>query len=469
LVDVGRAFVTEAEATVTVSNLAANDVPDLRARCRTLGWACDAYDRANELWPADETPDPDFAPFRLQIQKPAAPADTLRLLTNHEFSRWLQRGHAALHWQVARLLGTIVTQTRIIQSWGESGPVEVAPATKSPRALVREFGTERHVPDDIRPWLCEPFDAAFFDFDAVQVWASAAAAALVLSCGDEIDSVDGTIRFRGPPRLVLPALPADMVAITKLGFAGFEALQNAVRWVFENEREAEMRHVLFATELARTSASVADTATFLRDNLAAAWESAQIAYQMALADTSRDTLKILADLRKAVTDETARLSDLTRQLMGSLASALALGVGLIAARVAAAAPAWLVAAIMGVVTIYVAMVILSGLQFIGLQRQLRADWQPKLYRFLPTQDYQRMVAIPAARAERAFVVTAVLGFIATIGLAMACLWPLWIPSAATGVASKDTVNQPRPVAGESRGSTDAAGEKKTKTKQAGSK
>lgn len=208
--------------------------------------------------------------------------------------------------------------------------------------------------------------------------------------------------------------------------ASFDKLQEALHWVFENERESEMRHILLANEIARSGNAPAPggSIAFLSTHLTGALESAQIAYQMALADTGRDTLKVLSELRKAISEDTSKLSDQTRQLTTSVAGALATGVGLVAARIAANASAGAVAAIMVVVAIYVASVIVSGSQFVGLQRQLRRQWQPRLYRFLPADEYERMVTQPAKRAERAFVWTAWLGGIAVFLLTVICAWPL---------------------------------------------
>ncbi|PPT30110.1 hypothetical protein [Xanthomonas arboricola] len=425
---VGRAYVVEAESTATVSGLNATDAAELVACCQALSWAVDVFDSADNAWLLDDLPDLDFAPYRVRIHKPPAPPDTLQLLTNHAFAWWLLRGHAAPHWDVAGLTGSIVTQSRVMRPWGTAETIVAAPPGKNPRMLVRELSANRRVPDDARPWLATPLEPALFATPTAQIWVHAATGALILSLPDEIDPTDGSLKFRGPPRLSLPAITDAEVAPN---LAGFNALQAAARWVFENEREAEMRHILLATELARSGAAAAGTVLFLQDHLNNAWESAQIAYQMALADASRDTLKVLSDLRKAITDETAKLSDLSRQLAASVAAALATGIGLIAARATADAPKPLIAAVMSVVVVYVLTVIVSGIQFIGVQRQLRADWQPRLYRFLPSEEYARMVAKPAARAEAGFRWTAILGGSAVLALALVCFWFIRRPANTT--------------------------------------
>lgn len=438
LVETKQAYITESEGAATVSSLSAVNASQLMALCEPLGWPAELFDRAGELWANADTPEPDFAPFRLIIQKPAAPADTLQLLSNQAFAQWLETGHAALRWHISRFTGSLAAGGRVIQSWdGAQQPATLAP-TKSPRALVKEFGDVRRVPEDVRQWLTPALEAERFSQPATQVWVRAASAALISSLPDEIDAGNGELKFRGPPRLTLPAF--DRAADT-LDHATFNTLLEASWWLFEHEREAEMRHILLAAELARSGAAAESTLAFLRQHLAHARESAQIAYQMALADTGRDTLKVLSDLRKAITEETTKLSDISRQLTGSVAVAMATGIGLIAFRVATSAPAGLIAIVMLVVAVYIAMVISSSVQFMWLQRQLRTDWQPRLYRFLPAADYERMVTTPTGKAERSLIWTAWLGGAAVFVLTLACGWAVLF-SSPTSPAQSDPTSVP---------------------------
>lgn len=419
LVEAGQAFVAESEVAANVSALSPTHVAELRASCEQLGWSVEIFDSAGEPWDSAEAPDADLAPFRLAIQKPNAPPDTLQLVSNHAFAQWLESGHPAPRWNVARLTTPLVAGVRVFQSWTGTQYPNVVPATKSPRVLVKEFGNTRRVPEDVRCWMAPSLEAEHFAHATTQVWVRATSAALISCLPDEIEAEGGILKFRGPPRLALPKFDATAEA---LDLVTFNTLVKAIHWVFEHEREAEMRHILLASELARSGAPAENTPAFLRQHLAHAWESAQIAYQMALAETGRDTLKVLSDLRKAVTEETAKLSDLSRQLTGSVAAAVATGIGLIAARVATNAPAGLISIVMVVVAFYIAMVITSGVQFMRLQRQLRGEWQHRLYRFLPEAEYTRMVSQPTAKAERSFVWTAWLGGLAVAILVVACGW-----------------------------------------------
>ena len=418
LVATGQAYIAESEGAATASNLSVAHAGELIALCGSLGWRTQLFDSADGLWEEGEL-DANFQPFRLVIDKPATADNTLQLLTNHAFSAWLLGGHPAATWQIARFECTVIAGTRVIGPWGENQVPVISSSTKSPRALVKEFRSERKVPDDVRPWLAAEPLPEHFDHPATQVWVRAASSALISCLPDEIDAENGALKFRGPPRLALPKFD---IATDPLDIKTYSTLLAVVAWVFENEREAEMRHILLAAELARSGAAAQSTGIFLQKNLLHAWESAKVAYQMALAETGRDTLKVLSDLRKAVTEETAKLSDMGRQLTASVAAAVATGIGLIAARAATNASAVLIALVMGVVALYVATVITSGLQFMSLQRQLRADWQHRLYRFLPTDDYDRMVVQPTRRAERAFAWTARLGGATVALLTVICVW-----------------------------------------------
>lgn len=409
-------YIDESNHKATVSNLSVAHVGELQAICVALTWRTQLFDSAGEPW--EDELDINFGPFRLEIDKPAPADDTIQLLTNRAFSKLLLEGHAASIWKVAQIECTLLAGTRVIAPWNVDHVVEIAAATKSPRTLVKEFGGERKVPDDVRPWLANA-QPEHFDHPSTQAWVCAASAALIRCLPNEIDAETEDLKFRGAPRLVLPKFdgindPLDLETYT--------TLVGAITWVFENQREAEMRHVLLAAEIARSGTMVESAGAFLKQNLADAWDSAKIAYEMAIAETGRDTLKVLSDLRKAVTEETAKLSEMGRQLNAAVAAALATGIGLMAARVATNAPPLLIAVVMVVVAIYIGTVIFSGVQFMRLQRQLRKDWQHRLYRFLPKEEYQKMVVIPTKQAESTFVWTARLGGTAIVALTVACIY-----------------------------------------------
>lgn len=396
------AFIKESENDVSVSGLAVDAATRIIEICKGLEWDFELFDSAGTEW-KDSDLLVDFAPYRLRLRKPSTFGDTLVLLTNTGFAEWLRVGHATENWKIARLRQRIVTHARVFQPWGEAEPFQPSEKTKSPHSLVREFGPERMAPEDVRPWLLREDAGALIDDEAAKVWMNASVLALLYSLADEIDPVDRKLKFKGPPKLSI-SMPAehDSRLASQIDMERFNDLQRAVNWVFENEREAELRHGLLANDIARSAGGNSDDFQLFFNNLSASLEGAKVAYQVSLSDLGRDTLNMLADLRKAVTEETAKVTDYTRQLVTSVAGALAISLGLIAVRINAAASYSLIVSVMVVVAAYVGLVIYSGYAFIELQRQLRSDWQPRLYRFLPLSEYDKMVSKPATQAELTF-------------------------------------------------------------------
>ncbi|MFA5964723.1 MAG: hypothetical protein WC804_11955 [Sphingomonas sp.] len=417
--DADGAFVAEGEASVSISNLEIDVAREIFGLTATLDWATRAFDGAGNEWDLDVL-DEAFAPFRIEIDKPAAPVGVIRLLTNVGFAALLERDEARPHWQVARLTKDIVTIGARFTPWLERAPeVGLNLPVRSPRTLVREFAGLRAVPANLDRWLLrDPCDFTL-DEPAAATWAERASRMLLLSLPDEYDGDRRILRFKGPPRLELNYPIAGTAISSALGEFGFKALQSALAWVFEVERESEMRHILLATELARCGGTGEESAQFLRDNLADALEGAKTAYQVQLAGMSSDALKTLAELRKSVTDETAKVADATRQIITSVAGALAVGAGLIAARLTIVANPSLILLVMVMAGAYVAITILSGVMFTLLQRNVRKEWQPRLYRFLSKPDYEALVGRPARTAEKTLWWSSVLGVFSVAGMATA--------------------------------------------------
>lgn len=171
---------------------------------------------------------------------------------------------------------------------------------------------------------------------------------------------------------------------------------------------------------------------------------------MSISELGKDTLKTLSDLRKAITEDTSKVADGTRQTVTAVASALALGLGLVAARLTTDTAPWLIFVVMVVIALYVAAIIYSGYDFIRLQRQLRTDWQPRLYRFLSVSDYERMVTKPARHAERTFISSAIIGGVAVLALTLA-LGYSWLfdsdRSRQTNLSPSGSVNDKATVSG----------------------
>jgi hypothetical protein len=414
-------FVSEAAGSISASELNLISAKRLADRIRNIGWKASAFDGAGTEWPIDNLPE-NFAPFILSIVKPEF--ETLAILTNVGFASFLAKGDSALVWRVARLETPLATKGRLFLNWRATTTFTPDEKTKSPRLLVREYTETRLVPDDIRPWILKNINY-LFESDTSKIWARSAIAATLCALADEIDTSVGQLKFKGPPRLALTLPQPNVDLYEQIHDEKFQSLQLAVGWVYENEREAEIRHIMFASELARSGGGELDAIKRIQNDCEGALEGAKIAYQMSISELGKDTLKALSDLKKAISEDVVKVADSTRQTITAVATALALGLGLIAARIATSAAPWLLTGIMSIVALYVAIIIYSGYDFINLQRKLRTDWQPRLYRFLPETEYKKMVADPARHAENTFFWCARIGSIIVL-LLLGALIVLWL-------------------------------------------
>lgn len=444
LVAANEAFVAETPERVTLSQLSLPSANELRALILQAGLIALVYDGANEDWSNRDLVEA-YAPYRITFAKPAASENELLVLTNTGFSAFLRNENPAAVWRIALLGASIFTEGRTYTSWADKAPAPVAAKKKSPRSLVREASGNRIVPQTVAPWTL--VDSSFVpQSEAAVLWANASIAACLRSLADDIDSESGELKFKGPPRLTFKLHDQPNKYFVELGSAGFAALHLATAWVFENEREAEVRHILFACEVARSNGAADNELPLFGGNLMPALDGAKIAYQMSIAELGKDTLKSLADLRKSVTEDTSKVTEGTRQVAAAVAGALALGFGLIAARLSTATPRWLLITVMFIVVFYVTAIIFSGYDFIRLQRSIRKQWQSRLYRFLSPAEYELMVATPTAHAERTFKVTACVGGVA-VGLLMIAIIFDWV-AAPSATASASAANEALGQAGE---------------------
>jgi hypothetical protein len=407
----GRATVSESDTNLILSELAADVALRLVHAAANAGLRYVTYDSEFSEC-GEEDISEDMGQFRLTLQKPNRSAedvaDTLYILSEVGFLDFLRKGHAALYWRVFGMSASFKCQARAFGDWDQPLTLDELPVTKSPRMLVKETTDTRSVPDDIRLLLLT--EATLNAADPFhRMWAEFAYDSLSRCVANEVSASDRKLIFKGPPKLSLEFRDPHQEIDCPLDMCEFQQLHEAAAWVFENAREAEIKHVLLSTEIARSGRSDGEVRSYLQDNLAAAFECAKIAYQMSISDVTKDTLKSLGDLRKAVTEETSKATDATRQTVTAIASAAAIGIGLVVARISATLSPWLIVAVMIVASLYVFLIALSGWHFILVQRGLRVQWQNKLYRFLSADEYDAMVTKPVGRSEKVFKFTAISG------------------------------------------------------------
>ncbi|WP_428031521.1 hypothetical protein [Ancylobacter sp.] len=414
LVQAGRAVATESAGDLTVTGLSAIDVAATAKTLVALGWTFSIEDATPEIIATDQI-SVAYEPYRLVITKPPQPEGFATAVSRAGVAFWLRdEKRPAVLW-VAGLTSAFETKASRIAPWGDNSAFNPMPTGCDPRKVVREFATRRLVTSQIDHWLLRYPDVDLPTTHwAFVTWARPAFAVLLRCLSDEVEE-DGCLLFRGPP---LSRLKPEADIIEALGPAGMRAVQRAASWVFESSVEMRPRHDLFAPEIARTAHSDRGAGAMFRLAAETALEGAIMARAFGLSEVSRDSLKAMTDLRKAVGEEIGKLSDATRSIASAVAGALFAGIALIAGRLALDNPAPIIkqaVAVIGVVLfLYVASIIASGLQYVRLQRRLRFEWHAKIYRFMPENDYQAMVVKPAASAESGFFLAAWIGGIAAI-------------------------------------------------------
>lgn len=409
-----RALITEHTHEIVVGNLSAADAIELVHCLEALGWSHSIEDGSPAVVANDQL-HAEYEPFRISAQKPKVAMGRDHILTNIGLKDWLERPPTNPIIEVSRLGVSFETLSVKFATRNHIDSFEPEILSSDPRAVVKESGQVRVVPADVSPWILRPTSQIDLADETTRVWADAAARNLTISLANEIEGSNTTL-LKGPPVTRYEA--GDNMA-TSMGPDGFQALQACAHWTFSAPTEMETRHIFLTAELSRAAPGSGDLPGLYQTSGLPALEGAKIAFEMGLHKISADTLKALADLRRAVSDEAAKLGDTTRQLAGAVSGAMFGGITLIVARLTMASSNLAVAAavlLIGfVLAAYVFATIWTGTQFVNLQRDLRDQWRNRLYRFLPEDEYQRMVVGPAHSAEKAFFAASwISGIMATI-------------------------------------------------------
>ena len=419
----GRVVVTETPSGFILNRLGGHDARRILNLLDADGWAeVDASDEGGDL--NVDMIDDEAAGIRVRAKKPGVPDDVEALLTRVGFISALERPQLRGVVWIHGLQEAYETLTVRFSPWGDHTEFQPHPSPPSPRKVVRVLDDGEGFPDDLGRWLLRDYDAKIVG-RAAQPWQRLAIESLGRAIANEIEP-DGRLLFRGPPTARFTPSAAALIEITSL-----EMLGRAVSWVYDNPREVENRHGLLAAEVARTSLADGDVCD-LADAARSALASAKIAYNFGVTQQSRDTLKALAELRKSIGDETAKLSENTRGLAAAVAGSVIANLGIVLARLTLPANTtwvpWAALVIAVVLAIYVGSVIGSGAHFLRLQATLRSEWRQRLYRFLDDDEYQRMVSTPVASAERGFWIACAVAVVMTVLLLLAVLLiagPAW--------------------------------------------
>ena len=231
-----------------------------------------------------------FAEYAAKYIKNTTPPRLLSCLELDLRTAFLCRGLKVETWNLSEALTTPNASTEI-----------------TPRKLVKDFVPDREITENLAPWLLiEPPAVTSKVYEA---WRQQAARYLLGGLVNAALRENGQVwlQANGPPLL---RIPTSEPQIEK----GLDELTKGTEWVYLNGNDRDVRHLIFAVELARASRSDTPFAEVIRQAL----ESAITTYEAHVQSASRETLKALAELRKTVVDETQKITQRAHDLTSAL-------------------------------------------------------------------------------------------------------------------------------------------------------
>lgn len=432
LVRQGRVVVSETRERMAVYQLNGHEADGVLVKLAAAGWTdAQASDDGGPI-PRAMVVDAREG-VRVTANRPVLPAGVDAVLTHSGFEALLRR----------------TPSSQIVWVHGVKEAIDTTTVRYAPPHHVGAFVPSDPLPDAGRVvrvlgpgepgghlgrWVLRESEADVMS-PAMSPWRKMATARLLATMAQEIEP-DGRLMFHGPPPTRFSNNPTDLPS------AHFASVQRTADWLLKNAGEFENKHGLLAAEVARTSIKDGE-AVELAGMLASSLEGAKIAYQFGLTRQSADTLKSLGDLRRAVSDEAAKLSDTTRSLATAILAGVLGNVALIAARLTLSPGATFVGTaatvLAGVLFLHVLATVATGIHYICIQRETRSNWRQRLYRFLPDDEYDRMVNRPARRAETGFWIATGFGILSAFGLLVAVYLIVSAPAPSVGGVRADTV------------------------------
>lgn len=419
LADLPEVSIVETAHAITLVGLSYKHVPVAVSAAHELCWEWRIADAGGEVAVLDDLVE-NLEPYRVVIEKPELLGVRL-VVTNVGLKQALANPGEAMNWQIADLRTPFQTGLISFSTWGSGDVFAQASELKSPRKLVREGGDHSLVPKDVRMWLVrgEP-SKTMWDEPSFRTFAEAAAPQLIRALANEVPSRSEVV-FNGPPRRTF-SIVADKVH-QNLQFEGFSLLQAVVSWVYEDNHSVEQRHIFLSSELARQSARERSIESVMLDGGADILQGARYAFQLSISELGKEALKSQVDLRKAVADDTGKAADNARSVAAALATAVATGIGMVAARTSSTADPLIITAVVVAVAVYLIAVCINALHHLGVQKMLRSEWRNRFYRFISDDDYMKMVTRPIADAEKPVRVISWLSLIGAFILIIAALSP----------------------------------------------
>lgn len=406
-------FVTETEEEVILNNVQASIGRTIVDYLRTLGWKVKLENNAEII---DAEIDEALSPYRITFTKPQHNGYQLAL-TESGFRTFISNPNSVCI-SYARCKTKFSTLLYTVTPWMINEIVHSSKKLKSPRLFSRDLGTSNIVPEDIRPWIIADEQYDFDDF-AFSVCSKIAIRNIFYSIVDECHS-DLTLHVKRKANLVI-----DANKDFEFNYNNFVSIMECTNWIFESTDQTETKHGLFANEISAIGRQGTQSIQSCIDYFQVAFSSARISFNYSLQKVSAETTKSLSELRKNISEESSKLSDMSRSIANSIAAATFVGIGLIGARLTTDTNKWVILAMSICIFIYIIGVSIFNNINMKLQMKIRSRWRYKLYPFIDDNDYNSLVKSIAQEAERNVVhatyagyACAFLIFISALGLAV---------------------------------------------------
>lgn len=273
-----------------------------------------------------------------------------------------------------------------------------------PRRIVRD--QLAIVPISIGPILLvqPPRDSS----TVFSVWRTAACPQLLMCLCDEIWRNDGevSVTLTGPRRRRIAAA-FDAIEPER----DHPILNEVAEWIYNNGRDIETRHTLFVYELAREWPDETPFSVGFASRAPGSLEAAKTDFRMHVRDASKETLKSLQDLRKALVDDVGRLVAQTRELSGTIWRDLLVVLAAVLGRFsllsssggrAADLANWILIGLALYLFMSIGITAFSNYSFMKISQDLQEKWKTKLYGFVDPKDFDVLAAEPMKKAERVY-------------------------------------------------------------------
>lgn len=292
------------------------------------------------------------------------------------------------------------TASLAFSAWGQRQELPNALLFDSPRKLVRDQ-THRLTPDSLSAWYL--VEGGLDQSAVFKVWRRAALLRLSLSIPSEIRP------SAGADQVVMRGARTSVAALQQIEEGDEEAvfshLSEAIRWVYDQPRDTETKFYLLNNHLSLDWREGATWPAGLRSSLAGSLTSAREAFGFHLQDQSKDALKSLGDLRKALQDDVARSQQSTKDLLSAMWRDVAIAGAVFAFKTTGTQSAtlqWVAIAATILLTSSILIMLLANSRFDTLSKNSRKAWKNKLYAFMDERHWVELVDKPIKQARTVY-------------------------------------------------------------------